>query len=129
VLATSASTTSAINKRHFQHGSYAPTADFELLMKAAVYAHDNNIPFKAGNVLSSDQFYEEDPRYYKKWAEYGILCAEMEAAGLYTIAAKNKVKALTILTISDSLINKESCTTEERERTFGKMVEIALEIV
>ncbi|MBT8184035.1 MAG: purine-nucleoside phosphorylase [Eudoraea sp.] len=129
VLAVSASTTSGINKRHFEHGSYAPAADFELLMKAANYAKKNNIAFKAGNVLSSDQFYEQDPQYYKKWAEYGVLCAEMESAGLYTIASKHKVKALSILTISDSLVNNTSCTSMERERTFGKMVEIALEIV
>jgi len=129
VLAMSASTTSSINNRQFDHGSYAPTADFDLLMRAVQYANDNNIAFKAGNVLSSDQFYEKDPDSYKKWADYGVLCAEMEAAGLYTIAAKNKVKALAILTISDSLVNKTSCSTAERENTFHTMVKIALNIV
>ena len=129
VLAMSASTTSGINKKLFEYGSYAPTADYDLLLKAAHYAKENNITFKAGNVLSSDQFYEQDPDFYKKWAEHGVLCAEMEAAGLYTIAAKNKVKALTILTISDSLVTKAACSIEEREKTFGTMVKIALNIV
>lgn len=126
VLAMTASTTSSIND-HF-NGHFAPTADFELLTKAVSYASEKELPIKVGNVLSTDQFYEITPDSYQKWAEYGVLCAEMEAAGLYTIAAKNKVKALTILTISDSLVSNEQCTVEERESSFGKMVEIALNI-
>lgn len=129
VLALSASTTSSINNAHFNHATYAPTADFELLMKAAEYASENDISVKAGNVLSADQFYSPEPDAYKKWAEYGVLCAEMEAAGLYTIAARHKVKALAILTISDSLVSEVKSTTSERENTFDKMVEIALNII
>ncbi|MCW5517186.1 purine-nucleoside phosphorylase [Muriicola sp. Z0-33] len=129
VFAMSASTTSGINKKQFGFGSYAPTADFDLLIKAAEYATKNNIAFNAGNVLSSDQFYSEDPDAYKKWAKSGVLCAEMEAAGLYTIASKNNVQALAILTISDSLVSNTACSAEERENTFTKMVEIALNII
>lgn len=129
VFAMSASTTSGINKNQFEFGSYAPTADFDLLIKAAQYAIENNISYSAGNVLSADQFYDEDLDAYKKWAEHGVLCAEMEAAGLYTIASKNKVRALAILTISDSLVSKSSCSAEQRENTFNKMVEIALNII
>jgi purine-nucleoside phosphorylase len=77
-------------------------------------------------VLSSDEFYEDDPKAYKHWAEYGILCVEMEAAGIYTIAAKYKVKALTVLTISDSLITGEQLSAEARESSFREMVQIAL---
>jgi len=97
-------------------------------MKAAVYGQENNIPIKAGNILSSDQYYDEDPLAYKKWAKYGVLCVEMEAAGLYTIAAKYNIEALAILTISDSLVTGEKCSFEERERTFEEMVKIALNI-
>ncbi len=128
VLAMAASTTSGINNSKFNNLCFAPTANFELFMKAVSYAQENNIHVKAGNVLSSDQFYEDDPDAYKKWAEYGVLCTEMEAAGLYTIAAKYNVKALAILTISDSLVTGEQCTMEEREKTFAEMVEIALNI-
>ncbi len=128
VIAMSASTTSGINN-HFNGAYFAPTADFDLLMKAASYGKEKKLPIKIGNVLSADQFYAVNPDSYKKWAEYGVLCAEMEAAGLYTIAAKNKVKALAILTISDSLVTKEECTTKERESSFEKMIEIALNIV
>ena len=74
-------------------------------MKAATYSKNNNIPIKAGNVLSADEFYSDDVNHYKQWADYGVLCVEMEAAGIYTIAAKYKVQALAILTISDSLVS------------------------
>ncbi|HBC03512.1 MAG TPA: purine-nucleoside phosphorylase, partial [Aequorivita sp.] len=88
VIAMAASSTSGINNTRFVNCDYSPTADFDLFMKAALYAKENNIPIKAGNVLSSDQFYEDDFNNYKKWADFGVLCVEMEAAGLYTIAAK-----------------------------------------
>lgn len=126
VIAMAASSTSGINNTRFVNCDYSPTANFELFMKAALYAKENNIPIKAGNVLSSDQFYEDDFNNYKKWAEFGVLCVEMEAAGLYTIAAKFNVKALAILTISDSLVTGENTTADEREGSFSKMIEIAL---
>lgn len=129
VIAMAASSTSGINNTRFVNCDYSPTADFDLFMKAALYARENNIPIKAGNILSSDQFYEDDFNNYKKWAEFGVLCVEMEAAGLYTIAAKFNVKALAILTISDSLVTGESTTAEEREGSFSKMIEIALNTV
>ncbi|TPN87497.1 purine-nucleoside phosphorylase [Aquimarina algicola] len=128
IIAMSASTTSAINANRFPNSFYAPTADFDLFSKSIAYAQKNNITIKAGNVLSADQFYDDDPNFYKKWAEFGVLCVEMEAAGIYSIAAKHKVKALTILTISDSLVTKEQIPASERENSFTKMVEIALNI-
>ncbi|SRX55164.1 purine-nucleoside phosphorylase [Aequorivita sp. CIP111184] len=126
VIAMAASSTSGINNTRFINCDYSPTADFDLLMKAALYAKKNSISIKAGNVLSSDQFYEDDFNNYKKWADFGVLCVEMEAAGLYTIAAKFNVKALAILTISDSLLTGESISADEREGSFAKMIEIAL---
>lgn len=126
VLAMSASTTSGINNSRFINADYSPTADFELLMKAALYAREHEIPFHAGNVLSADEFYEENPEEYKLWARYGVLCVEMEAAGLYTIASRFNIKALAILTISDSLVNGERLSAKARENSFRQMVEIAL---
>lgn len=126
VIAMAASSTSGINNSRFINSDYSPTANFDLLMKAVQYAKDHHIPIKAGNVLSSDEFYEDNPESYKEWADFGVLCVEMEAAGLYTIAAKFNVKALAILTISDSLVTGEKTSSEERETTFGKMIEIAL---
>lgn len=126
VIAMSASTNSSLNRNTFQGGDFAPTAHFELLMKAVEYAKKNKIDFTAGNVLSSDIFYDDDPDYYKKWAKFGVLCAEMETAGIYTLAAKFGVKALSILTISDSLVNGNEITSEMREKKLNEMVEIAL---
>jgi purine-nucleoside phosphorylase len=126
VIAMAASTNSGINNSRFVNSDYSPTADFSLFMKAVDFARDNKIAIKAGNVLSSDEFYEDDFNSFKKWADFGVLCVEMETAGIYTVAAKYNVKALTILTISDSLVTKETTTSEERESTFNKMIEIAL---
>jgi purine-nucleoside phosphorylase len=126
VFAMAASSTSGINKLRFLNADYAPTANFELFMKATKYAESKNIDIKAGNVLSADQYYEDDFNAYKKWAEYGILCVEMETAGLYTIAAKYDVKALTILTILDSLVSGKQIGPTERENSFINMIDIAL---
>ncbi len=126
VIALAASTNSAVNWNRFRGSDFAPTADFDLLLKAYHAAKDLNIPIKAGNVLSSDEFYDDDPDFYKKWAEYGVLCVEMETAALYTIAAKYGAKALGIFTISDSLVTKEACSAEERQHSFNDMVKIAL---
>ena len=128
VLAMAASTTSGINNSRFINADYAPTADFDLLLKAALYAKEKGMAIKAGNVLSSDEFYEDDPDSYKLWAKFGVLCVEMEAAGLYTIAAKFNVKALAILTISDSLVTGQKSNSIERETTFQDMIDIALNI-
>ena len=126
VIAMAASSTSGINNTRFVNADYSPTADFDLFMKAATYAKNNDIPIKAGNVLSADEFYGDDVNNYKKWADYGVLCVEMEAAGLYTIAAKYNVQALAILTISDSLVTQKATSAEERETSFSTMIEIAL---
>lgn len=126
VLAMAASTTSGMNNSRFINSDYSPTADFDLFIKAVNYARENNINIKAGNVLSSDEFYGDDPEEYKLWAQYGVLCVEMETAGLYTIATKYNIKALTVLTISDSLVTGERLPAKDRETTFGDMVQIAL---
>lgn len=128
VLAMAASSNSGVNELRFGGADYAPTADFGLLQKAIEIAKQKNISLKAGNVFTSDDFYDDDFESYKKWSKFGVLCVEMETAGLYTVAAKHNVHALTILTISDSLVTKESTTSKERETTFKEMIEIALEL-
>jgi purine-nucleoside phosphorylase len=128
VLAMSASTNSGLNTIRFNGADFAPTASFALFQKAIEVAKEKNIPLKAGGILSSDEFYADKFESYKKWAHYGVLCVEMETSGLYTVAAKHHVNALSILTISDSLVTKEITTAEEREQTFREMIEIALEL-
>ncbi|MEN8886510.1 MAG: purine-nucleoside phosphorylase [Winogradskyella sp.] len=128
VLAMAASSTSGVNELRFSGADYAPTANFGLFIKAVEIAKSKNIEIKAGNVLSSDEFYEDDKEAYKKWSKFGVLCVEMEAAGLYTVAAKHNANALAILTISDSLVTGEITTSKERETTFKNMINIALEL-
>ena len=127
VVALSTSTDSNINNRRFKGASFAPTVNFDLLSKVLKTAEEKNIKIKAGNILTSDEFYNDDPSYFKKWAEFGVLAVEMETAALYTLASKYKAKALSILTISDSLISPEITSSEEREKTFNEMIELALE--
>lgn len=129
VIAMSASTDSAVNKLRFSGMDYAPTADFDLLRRAWEKAGSLGISAKVGNVLTSDTFYNDDDKGWKKWAEYGVLTAEMETAALYTLAAKFKVNALSLLTVSDSIVTGESTTSEERQTTFNQMIEVALEVV
>ncbi|MDX1751712.1 MAG: purine-nucleoside phosphorylase [Salinimicrobium sediminis] len=128
VIAMAASSTSGINQARFQGADFAPTASFNLFQQAIEKAKEKGIEVKAGNVLTSDEFYADEFESYQMWSKFGVLCVEMESSGLYTIAAKHKVNALSLLTISDSLVTGEKTTTEEREKTFGGMVEIALEL-
>ena len=127
VVALSTSTDSNINNRRFKGASFAPTVNFDLLSKVLKTAEEKNIKIKAGNILTSDEFYNDDPSYFKKWAEFGVLAVEMETAALYTLASKYKANALSILTISDSLVSPEITSSEEREKTFNEMIELALE--
>ena len=128
VLAMAASSNSGINELRFSGADYAPTANFGLFQKAVEAAKTQNIPLKAGNVLTSDEFYADDFESYKQWSKFGVLCVEMETSGLYTVAAKHGVNALSILTISDSLVTGEHTTAMERETTFKEMIHIALEL-
>ena len=128
VLAMAASSNSGLNEIRFGGADYAPTASFELFIKAVDAAKAKGIEVKAGNIFTSDEFYADDFDSFKKWSKFGVLCVEMESAGLYTIAAKYNVNALSILTISDSLVTGERTTSKERETTFKGMIEIALEL-
>ena len=126
ILANSACTDSAIITQRFGNLHYAPSANFDLLYTAYNKAKENNINVAVGPCASSDLFYDDNSNW-KKWAEYGVLGVEMEAAELYTLAAKYNRKALAILTVSDHIITGEQTTAEERQVTFKDMIKIALE--
>lgn len=126
VLASSASTTNGFNRNRFRNFDYAPAADFELLRAAYDAAKELNLSPKVGNVLSSDIFYDET-NAHELFAKAGTLCVEMEASGLYTAAAMAGVRPLAILTISDSIVTGAATSSEEREKTFTDMMQIALE--
>jgi len=128
VLPMTSSTNSHINKLRFQGMDYAPAASFDLLLKAYEAAKERGARVFVGSNFASDTFYNDDPEWWKKWAAYGVLVVEMETSGLYTLAAKFKVDALSVLTVSDILVTGEFSTAEQRERDFTQMAEIALEI-
>lgn len=128
VLAMTSSSDSNQNRLRFNGMDYAPTASFKLLQRAYEAAKNKGIDCNVGNILTTDTFYGDNPEGWKLWAKYGVLAVEMETSALYTIAAKYNVDALTILTVSDSLVTGELTTAEERQTTFTRMVEIALEV-
>jgi purine-nucleoside phosphorylase len=131
VLAISASTDSSAVSRHFPGMTYAPTASFRLAQLAAANAVKMGIPIKAGNILSSDLFYHlpEVGDAYELWRKYGTLAVEMEAAGLYMLAARMGVEALSLLTVSDHLLTGEHVSAEERQLHFTNMTKLALSLV
>jgi purine-nucleoside phosphorylase len=127
VIAISSCTDSGANSIRFGGRSFAPTATFSLLKTAYDIAVSKNLKPVVGSVVSSDMFYAENPDDWKLWAKFGCLAVEMETAELYTLAAKYRREALALLTISDHLITQEETTPEERQKTFTRMMEIALD--
>ncbi len=128
VIGMGACTDSNFVSQYGLPGHFAPIASYELLSKAVEIAKEKNIPTKVGNVLSSDVFYNANKNANDLWKEMGVLCVEMEAAGLYMNAAKLGKKALAILTISDHLYTGEALDAESRQTTFNDMMLIALEM-
>lgn len=128
ILVQAACTNSNFAAQYGLNGTFAPIADFDLLLAAKKAADGMGIKTAVGNIFSSDVFYEGGEGW-KKWAEMGVLGVEMESAALYMNAAKLGKKALTILTVSDHFVIKgEDTTSEEREKSFTDMMKIALEI-
>lgn len=131
VLAQGSSTDSNYAHQYDLKGTYSALATWDLLKGAADAAERLGYPVHVGNVFSSDLFYNQlnqKGEHWKKWADMGCLCVDMESYALYCNAAEAGVSALTILTISDSLVTGAATTAEEREKSFRKMMEIALEI-
>ncbi|MDI6911308.1 purine-nucleoside phosphorylase [Nocardioides sp.] len=128
VIASGACTDSAMNRIRFEGLDYAPVADFGLLRGAhdAATAKQLAEGVHVGLIFSSDSFYPARPELAARMVEFGVLAVEMEASALYTLAAKHGRRALTICTVSDHIVTGEETSAQEREQTFGTMVEIAL---
>ncbi len=109
-------------------GTFCPIADFDLVKRAAEECEKAGVNYRVGNIFSSDMFYD-DAASGMQWAKMGVLGVEMESAALYCNAARAGKKALCICTVSDSFIYPEENTTaEERQNSFTKMMEIALNL-
>ena len=129
ILAIGACTDSLVNRTRYGGLDFAATADFWLLEAAARAAAAKGIEVKVGNVHSADLFYTPDPDAFDRMEAMGVLAVEMEAAGLYGVAAEHGARALTICTVSDHIRTGEATSSDERQKTFDEMVEIALEAV
>lgn len=127
ILAQGACTDSNVNRQRFRGFDFAAIADFNLLRKVANEAEQQKLNALVGNVFSADLFYQPDPSVIDTFKQYGILGVEMEAAGLYAVAAEHGVAALTVLTVSDHIERGEAMSAEERQTGFSRMVELTLD--
>lgn len=126
ILAMTASTLSTPSRGIFRELNFAPCADYGLLRHAADAAASRPVATHVGGIYSSDVFYDERPDLNEQMTRHGILGVEMEAAELYILAARHKARALAVLTVSDHLLTGEALPSDQRETSFGDMVEIAL---
>ncbi|MBY6091924.1 purine-nucleoside phosphorylase [Pseudooceanicola sp. 502str34] len=127
ILAMTASTMSTPSKGFFKELNFAPCADYGLLQAAWAAAQAKGTRVHAGGIYSADVFYDERPDLNEQMTRHGILAVEMEAAELYTVAARFGCRALAVLTVSDHLLRHEALPSADRQSSFGEMVEIALE--
>ena len=127
ILAMTASSLSTPSRGILREVNYAPCADWTLLRAAEAAAHDKASAVHVGGIYSSDVFYDERPDLTEQMTRHGILGVEMEAAELYTLAARHGCRALAVLTVSDHLLTHEALPAADRQSSFGDMVEIALE--
>lgn len=127
VIAMTASSMETPSKGMFRELNFAPCADWTLLRAAVQVAERTGVPTHVGGIYSSNTFYDERPDLNEQMTRHGILAVEMEAAELYTVAARHGARALAVLTVSDHLQTGEALDSESRERSFGDMVRIALE--
>ena len=130
ILAQGASTDSSLVREAFGKYAFAPIADFGLLREAVTRAEAKSMRYHVGNMLSSDVFYHVEPGLegYGRLPDHGILGVEMEAAALYTLAARFGVRALAICTMTDCIITGEQIDSNQRQSSLTEMVTLALEV-
>lgn len=129
VMAMGASTDSAVNRTRFPGTDFAMIADFNLLRRAADAAESQGVSYHVGNLYSSDLFYSADEGRYDLMEKYGMLGVEMEAAGLYAVAAEYGAKALAMMTVTDHIRLGLHLTAEERQQTLNDMIRLTLAAV
>jgi purine-nucleoside phosphorylase len=128
IAAIGSATDSNMNRARFDGLiDYAPVADFGLLRTAVDAAERQGVSMRVGPILAADAFYTDRPDLYDSLADYGVLAVEMESAAIYTIAARFRARALTILTVSDHIKTGDKMDSAQREKGFGDMVRIGLE--
>jgi purine-nucleoside phosphorylase len=129
LIAMGASTDSNVNRMRFGGYDLAALATFSLVQNAVKAAEENNVRYHVGNLFSADLFYTPDPDMFDTMAKYNVLGVEMEAAGIFPIAAEHGVESLAICTVSDDIRTGDALSTDERQNTFDEMIVVALETV
>ncbi|CCQ11012.1 Purine nucleoside phosphorylase [Pseudoalteromonas luteoviolacea B = ATCC 29581] len=129
IVAMGASTDSNVNRQRFMQHDFAALADFSLLQRVVERATKHETPIRVGNVFSSDLFYTPTPEIFSTLKSMGVLGIEMEAAGLYGVAAQYQARALTLLTVSDHITKQLHASSLERETSFTQMITLALDSV
>lgn len=128
VIAQGACTDSGVNRARLHGYDFSAIASWNLLEPAVRAARELSAAVHVGNVFSADLFYSPDQEIFTTLGRYGVLAVEMEAAGLYGVAAENNANALAVCTVSDHILNNEQTSADERETTFNDMVMIALKV-
>ena len=127
IIAMGACTDSGVNRMRFGGYDYASIASYGLLAAAVGVAEESGARYQVGNIFSADLFYTPDTAMFDTMEKYRILGLEMEAAGLYALAAEYDVEALAICTVSDNIRTGAALSADERRGTFDDMIRIALE--
>jgi purine-nucleoside phosphorylase len=129
LIAMGASTDSNVNRMRFGGYDFAPLATFSLVKNAVQAAEELDVNYHVGNIFSADLFYTPDPDMFATLAKYNILGVEMEAAGIFPLAAEHGAEALAICTVSDDITTGDALSSDERATTFDEMITVALETV
>ncbi len=129
IIGMAASTDSNVNRQRFNNMDFAACADFSLLQKVVNTANKQNKQVHVGNIFTADLFYTPQPEMFTTMEKHGILAVEMEAAGLYGVAAELGKKALAVFTVSDHIKTGEQTSADERETTFKDMMELTLDSI
>lgn len=127
IIGMGACTDSQVNRLRFKGQDFAAIADYSLLSAVVKAAEAKGTKFRVGNVFSADLFYTPDPSMFDVMEKMNILGVEMEAAGLYGVAAEFGAKALCVCTVSDHIRTGEKTSSDERQTTFNEMIEMTLE--
>ncbi len=127
VIGMGASTDSVVNRKRLGGFDFAAIADYRLLERVVQTADARGQAVHVGNVFSADLFYEPDPVLFERMTRMGILAVEMEAAGLYGVAAELGKQALTVLTVSDHILTGEKLSAEQRQEDFHDMLRLTLD--
>lgn len=127
VIAMGAGTDSLVNRTRLRGWDFSATADFKLTRAAVEAAEARNVSHRVGNIFTSDLFYDPNGDSFPILERYGFLAVEMEAAGLYGVAAEFGIACLAICTVSDHVKTHEVMSVEDRQTSFNDMMEVALD--